>query len=104
MLTVHQMLPAIRLAASITETPNPTVADIVLRMMDAAEEEIREYAPGEEEYAPGAPAHVMEESQVRYVGWLYDSNPAGSRQPHVSGFRQSGAQAMLSRWHLPPAV
>ena len=97
MLTVHQMLPAIRLAASITETPDPTVADIVLRMMDAAEEEIREYAPG-------APAHVMEESQVRYVGWLYDSNPAGSRQPHVSGFRQSGAQAMLSRWHLPPAV
>ena len=97
LLTIHQMLPAIRLATSITETPDTTVADIVLRMMDTAEAEI-------EGYAPDAPQHTKEQSQIQYVFWLYDSNPAGSKQPHVNGFLQSGAQALLASYHVPRAA
>ena len=97
LLTIHEMLAAIRLATSITETPDPTVANIVMRMMDAAENEI-------EGYAPDAPQHTKEQSQIQYVGWLYDSNPAGSKQPHANGFRESGAMALLSAWRVPRAA
>ena len=44
-LTIHELLPAMRLTASIMETPDPAIASIVLNMLDVATAQIEEYAP-----------------------------------------------------------
>ena len=95
-LTIHQLLPAMRLTASITETPDTTIALIVLNMLDVAKAEI-------ELYAPLAPTPVQNESAIRYCGWMFEVSPADQQRRVVSpnGFVLSGARAMLSRWHTP---
>ena len=95
-ITIHQLLPAMRLTASITETPDTTIALIVLNMLDVAKGEI-------ERYAPLAPTPVQNESAIRYCGWMFEVSPADQQRRMVSpnGFVLSGARAMLSSWHTP---
>ena len=95
-LTIHQLLPAMRLTASITETPDTTIALIVLNMLDVAKAEI-------EQYAPLAPTPVQNESAIRYCGWMFEVSPADQQRRMVSpnGFVLSGARALLSSWHTP---
>ena len=95
-LTIHELLPAMRLTASITETPDPAIASIVLNMLDVATAQI-------EEYAPPAPTPVQNESAIRYCGWMWEVGPAEQqrRMTAQNGFKQSGAQSMLSSWRAP---
>ena len=95
-LTIHTLLPAMRLTASITETPDTTIALIVLNMLDVAKAEI-------ELYAPLSPTPVANESAIRYVSWMFEVSPAEQQRRMVSpnGFVLSGARAMLSSWHIP---
>ena len=95
-LTIHELLPAMRLTASITETPDPAIASIVLNMLDVATAQI-------EEYAPLAPTPVQNESAIRYCGWMWEVGPAEQhrRMTAQNGFKQSGAQSMLSSWLAP---
>ena len=98
-ITLHELLPAMRLTASITETPNVTIANIVLNMLDVATAQI-------EAYSPDAPVPTQNESAIRFCIWMYDVSPAEQQRRMASqnGFKQSGAMAMLSSWHIPQAV
>ena len=67
-----------------------------------------------EEYSPGAPQPIRDESVIRCSGWLYESTPgladsklsAGPVEvvrtfaPGYSALRHSGAMALLSRWRI----
>ena len=98
-ITLHQLLPAMRLTASITETPDLTIASIVLNMLDVATAQI-------EAYAPSAPIPTQNESAIRFCSWMYEVSPAEQQRRMASqnGFKDCGAQAMLSSWHIPQAV
>ena len=55
-----------------------------------------------EDYANAAPDDVKNEAAIRMVGYLYDAppaNPSRNVSTPESSFRNSGALALLSRWH-----
>ena len=55
-----------------------------------------------EDYANAAPDDVKNEAAIRMVGYLYDAppaNPSRNISTPESSFRNSGALALLSRWH-----
>ena len=64
-------------------------------------------------YAPGAPDAVATEALVLYAAWIYQSGaqrrsvfPADGEGPPVNvsrAFLLSGAQGLLSSWHVPRA-
>ena len=95
-LTIHELLVAMRLSASLTETPDTAIALIVLNMLDVATAAISQYAPL-------APTPVASESAIRYCSWMFEVSPADQQRRMVSpnGFVLSGARAMLSSWHTP---
>ena len=63
-----------------------------------------------ERYAPGAPSAIKNESAIRFAGWLSEAPSSGARREDVgdistsysptmtSGFRTSGALALLAPW------
>ena len=67
-----------------------------------------------QEYSPGAPQPILDESVVRCSGWMFQSTPglADSKlsagpvdiqktfSPGLSALRHSGAMALLSSWKI----
>lgn len=63
-------------------------------------------------YAPGAPEETANEAAIRFAGWLHGqpqssvsamaAGPltASYMRSHLSGFRHSGAMALLSPWKV----
>ena len=87
-ITINQMAVSLRLAASINETLDPSIMDILTREMDTGINEITVYAPD-------APEANASEALVRMVGFFFD------RPTSENPFTNSGARAMLSHWHMP---
>ena len=66
--------------------------------------------PRVHQYAPDAPTAVQREAVIRYAGWLIEAPAGGVRSEStgdisttfspsmLSGFRASGAAALLSPW------
>ena len=64
-------------------------------------------------YAPGAPDAVATEALILFAAWIYQSGaqrrnvfPADNEGPPVNvsrAFLLSGAQGLLSSWHVPRA-
>ena len=64
-------------------------------------------------YAPGAPDAVKTEALVLYAAWIYQSGaqrrsvfPTDGEGPPINvsrAFLLSGAQGLLSSWHVPRA-
>ena len=64
-------------------------------------------------YAPGAPDAVATEALVLYAAWIYQSGaqrrsvfPTDGEGPPINvsrAFLLSGAQGLLSSWHVPRA-
>ena len=64
------------------------------------------------QYAPGAPSTTLAEAVIRYAGWLIEAPAGGVRSESIgdisttyspamlSGFRASGAAALLSPWRV----
>ena len=67
-----------------------------------------------QEYSPGAPQPILDESVVRCSGWMFQSTPGLSDSkvsagpvevvrtfaPGLSALRHSGAMALLSPWKV----
>ncbi len=68
--------------------------------------------PRVRQYAPDAPTEVQREAVLRYAGWLIEAPSAGVRSEStgdisttfspsmLSGFRASGAAALLAPWRV----
>ena len=84
-LTVAQLSEGVRL--TVSGSPAPPYLAIVTRLLAAATEII-------EGYAVDAPDDVKNESAIRLVGYWLD------RPPTPNAFSLSGAQGLLSGWHL----
>ena len=87
-ITINQMAVALRLEASLTASLDPGINEILTREMDTGINEITVYAPD-------APEANASEALVRMVGFFFD------RPTSENPFRESGARAMLSHWHIP---
>lgn len=85
-LTVAQLSEAVRL--TVSGSPDAPYLAIVTRQLAAATEII-------EGYAVDAPDDVKNEAAIMLVGYRLD------RPPTQNTFSLSGAQGLLSRWHLP---
>ena len=96
-LTIQQLAYALRLTASPTDAVGPGVTLDLTRMQAVA------VAFVEADVATRAPETVRDEAQRLFVGYLYDGpevDVGGAAVSYVDAWRQSGAQALLSRWRL----
>ena len=94
-ITVAELAAAARVTASATTPPAEPQLSILHRQLRVAEALI-------EDYANAAPDDVKNEAAIRMVGYLYDAppaNPSRNVSTPESSFRNSGALALLSRWH-----
>ena len=94
-ITVAELAAAARVTASATTAPAEPQLSILHRQLRVAEALI-------EDYANAAPDDVKNEAAIRMVGYLYDAppaNPSRNVSTPESSFRNSGALALLSRWH-----
>ncbi len=98
-LTVEALAVAIRAADYETDnsvTLDTGVREILTRLNSVANTFI-------EEHASTAPDTVKEEAAVLFVGYLYD-RPNFHGLAMANGFVNSGAAALLSRWHIERAA
>ena len=94
-ITVAELAAAVRVTASAATPPAEPQLSILHRQLRVAEALI-------EDYANAAPDDVKNEAAIRMVGYLYDAppaNPSRNVSTPESSFRNSGALALLSRWH-----
>lgn len=96
-LTIPQLAYALRLIAEPTDSVDAGVTLDLTRMQSVATAYI------ELDTGTRAPETVRDEAQRLFVGYLYDGpdfNPGGAAVSYVDAWRQSGAQALLSRWRI----
>ena len=88
-LTVAQLSEAVRL--TVSGSPAPPYLGILTRRLSGATEII-------EGYADDAPDDIKNEAAIMLVGYWMD------RPPTQNAFSLSGAQGLLSGWHMPVAA
>ena len=93
-ITVAQLSQALRL--TVTGSADPPYLAIITRQLAAATATIESYANDD------CPDEVMNESVIRFVGYLLDA-PAVNVSRNVStpegAMRNSGAKSLLAPWH-----
>lgn len=85
-ITITELAQALRLGTDLGPVDS-TLVGILERQMEAGINEITQYAD--------APAANASEALIRLVGFYFD------RPNDADPFTNSGARAMLSRWHIP---
>ena len=95
-VTLAELAAALRLGDGVTE-PVEHVAGILLRLQRAAEALI-------EEVAPAAPAAIKQVAMIDLVAYWFDAPTASSGSGYAAALRNSGAQALISRWEVRRAV
>ena len=95
-LTIQQLAYALRIIASPTDAVSAGVTLDLTRMQSVAAAYI------EADVGTRAPETVRDEAQRLFVGYLYDGpgDIGGAAVSYIDAWRQSGAQALLSRWRL----
>ena len=88
-ITVAQISQAVRL--TITGSPGPPYLAIVTRLLAVAEDIIEDYANDD------CPDDVKNEAAIMFVGYRLAEEQR--RQRSNDPFVNSGAKALLSRWH-----
>ena len=98
-----------------TPAPTPPITAAELAEMIGADATRAGYVlaavwPRVDQYAPDAPTEVQREAIIRFAGWLVQAPAGGVRSEStgdisttfspsmLSGFRASGAAALLSPW------
>ena len=89
-LTLTALAAALRLGDGVAAPVEP-VAGILTRLMGVAEALV-------EKVAPDAEAFVKEEAIIRLCAHYYDQPTAASGDRYAAAWRNSGAEALVSRW------
>ena len=94
-VTVVQLAAAMRLGDGVADVAEP-LASILSRFLGVSEA----WISIEAEDAPDA---VKDEATIRFSSYLYDA-PVAPGQGYANAWRNSGAAALVSRWHEVRAV
>ena len=89
-VTLTELAAALRLGDGVTAPVEP-IAGVLARHQVAIEVLT-------DRYAPDAPPAIKDEATVRFVAYSYDSPHASSGGGFAATFRNSGAEALLSRF------
>ena len=95
-VTLTGMAAELRLGDGITPPVEP-VRGILTRLLSVSEAFI-------DQAAPDCPAAIRDEAQIRMVGYLYDQPTASTGHRYAAAWRNSGAEALTSRFVARRAV
>ena len=87
-----QLSAALRIGDGVT-APEEPLSGILGRLLGVADAFVALYAST-------APDAVKEEATIRMAGYLFDSPTASGSDRYASAWTNSGAGALLSRWHI----
>ena len=96
-LTIPQLAFSLRIVPTSTSAVDTSVAAELTRLQGMAKIFIGDYV------GTAAPEAVTDEAERVFVAYMYDGpdfNPGGAGIVYVNAFRNSGAQALLSRWRV----
>ena len=96
-VTLAELAAELRLGDGLTDPIEP-VAGILLRLQRAAEALIEEVAH------LAAPAAIKQVAMIDLVSYWFDKPTASSGSGYAAALRNSGAQALISRWEVRRAV
>ena len=91
-MTLAELAGALRLGDGVTDPVDP-VAGILMRLQLAADALI-------EEAAPAAPEAIKQAALVDVIAYMYDKPTSSAGGGYAAAWRNSGAQALTSRWEV----
>ena len=89
-VTLIQLAAALRLGDGVN-APTEPVAGILTRLLGVSQAFV-------EKAAPDAPEAIADEATIRMAAYYYDAPLAASGDRYAAAFRNSGAEALVSRW------
>ena len=89
-VTLIQLAAALRLGDGVT-APTEPVAGILSRLLDVSQAFVAIAAPD-------APEAIADEATIRMSAYLYDSPTSASGDRFAASWRNSGTEALVSRW------
>ena len=89
-VTLIQLAAALRLGDGVT-APSEPVAGLISRLLGVSQAFVAIAAPD-------APEVIADEATIRMTATLYDAPTAASGDRYAAAWRNSGAEALVSRW------
>ena len=89
-VTLTELAAALRLGDGST-APVGALAGILTRLLGVADALV-------EENAPSCPVPIKDEAIIRLCAYLYDQPTSAPGNRYAAAWRNSGAEALVSRW------
>ena len=89
-IDLTQLAAALRLGDGVT-APTEPVAGLLSRLLLVSQDFVARAAPD-------APEAIADEAAIRMTAYLYDAPTAASGDRYAAAWRNSGAEALVSRW------